>query len=641
MSEPPVAVTPAGIRAGDRATGEELCARRGAAVLAYCERVAAPGAAVTAAAEGFARFRSAVIATPDSQGVDPEVLLLSATRHAAARHAPRPALARVAAQLGARRRGPQTCALVPELLAARAEGALSDADRLRLSRHVQRCGTCQATQSRFGAAEAAYRSPPDAAPDARATAMIVAALTKRVGMGDTPGAGEPDDPGRRLAAVLATPIRGDAGQTAADGDDAPGGEAASHDADAADSDTVASGPGTDDADADAPHADAVRSERDAPYDRDGDRGLDAPSSSPAVVPTSADPGPDWPDDSRIVTAARIARFSAAPMAAVSSPVGGPAPKGHAEASPAQRSRTPVPVQDGVGDELAVLQSTLDVAAVPPAAAAAPAEDDGPDDELDDAADWVESGHGPGLLPPPPPRRIRRRRDALLVTGRASLGLDDDPAPEDSASRLGAYGAVHPLSTSARRRPVWVLLLPVLVVLIGILAVLAIAGVFSRSPTRAVVRHPPAATVAVPAAAPVSASHHVSHRRHHHHHASAAASTATIGAIPATPGVAGSSGAAAGASPARGGASSGLSGAATPAPSSPVSTPAPSTPVSTRAPSSPVSTAPTHPAPPTSAPPSSAPPATSIQSGGSSSAAPPTGGGAPAAGAPSTYQPSSG
>ena len=186
---PAAGISPAGLRAGDPATCEALCERRGAAVIAYCEHVAAPGAAVAAAAEGFARFRATVIVTPEGADVDPDLLLLSATRHAAAERAPRPALARIATQLGGGHRKPQACALVPELLAARSEGQLSDADRLRLDRHVRGCRSCEDAQRRFGAAEAAYRNPPDAPPDAVATTAIVSALTAQ----PSPAGADPDE----------------------------------------------------------------------------------------------------------------------------------------------------------------------------------------------------------------------------------------------------------------------------------------------------------------------------------------------------------------------------------------------------------------------------------------------------------------
>jgi len=410
MAEPPVAVTPTGIRAGDRATSEALCARRGAAVVGYCQQIAAPGEAVAAAAESFARFRVAVIATPDSDGVDPDILLLSATRHAAARHAPRPALAKVVAQLGGGCRGPQTCALVPELLAARAEDALSDADRLRLSRHVQGCQTCEAAQRRFSAAEATYHNPPDAPPDATTTAAIVGALSPASPRGQTAVAEPvPADAGQRLAAALATPI--------------------------------SASPST-----------RIRDTRPG-------------------EPEAADPGPDWPDDSRSVTAARLARVAAAPVAAATARPDGPAPPAPLD-PPVGPPGTAVHADDDFGEEVVALESLLD---------------------LDE--DWGEPAHGPARLPPPPTRHLSDRGD--------SPELDDD--------------SLEPGQT--RRRPWWVLLTPFVVVLAAIFLAVAIAGVLHHSSghtgTARVIPRPAAVATPVPAANAVRhrAVHH--HRRHHH------------------------------------------------------------------------------------------------------------------------------
>src|SRR5436309_10344271 len=85
------AVTPEGVRTGDPAALAALCERRGGAVLAYCREVCEPAEAALAAAEALARFRAAVWASADAADLDPERLLLSATRHAASARARRPA----------------------------------------------------------------------------------------------------------------------------------------------------------------------------------------------------------------------------------------------------------------------------------------------------------------------------------------------------------------------------------------------------------------------------------------------------------------------------------------------------------------------------------------------------------------------
>jgi hypothetical protein len=169
------------VRDGDPAALEGLCERRGPAVLAYCRIVAGDAAAATAAAEAFARFRAEVVAADDPANLNPEALLVSATRHAAAHHA-----SVVASGL---------CAEVPALLAGRADRSISPANVEFLEGHLEVCWTCRAPVARFTAAERAYRDPPDEAVPPDAAKTIVAAL------------------------VAAAPVRGDA-------DDAPPAEVA-------------------------------------------------------------------------------------------------------------------------------------------------------------------------------------------------------------------------------------------------------------------------------------------------------------------------------------------------------------------------------------------------------------------------------
>jgi hypothetical protein len=156
-------VTPTGVRDGDPDALAGLCDRRGPAVIAYCEVVAGPGAAAGAAAEAFGIFRADVVAAGDLGDVNPEALLISATRHAAARHA--------------RSDAPSPCAGVPALLAGRADRSITLADHDWLEGHLADCWTCRAPVARFEAADRAYRDPPPGALEPEATAMIVAALT--------------------------------------------------------------------------------------------------------------------------------------------------------------------------------------------------------------------------------------------------------------------------------------------------------------------------------------------------------------------------------------------------------------------------------------------------------------------------------
>ncbi len=164
-------VTPEGVRDGDPLALSGLTARRGRAVLAYADRVAAPGRSADAAAAAFAWFRRAVVEATDPYAVDPERTLLRGARYTAAAHAPRvlPLRARL-------RGGAAPCELVPELLAARAERELSDADISRLTRHLGRCAPCRAAEERFRLGERAYRDAPDVPPPAPAAEAIMAAL---------------------------------------------------------------------------------------------------------------------------------------------------------------------------------------------------------------------------------------------------------------------------------------------------------------------------------------------------------------------------------------------------------------------------------------------------------------------------------
>jgi hypothetical protein len=150
-------VTPEGVRAGDRAALAALVERRGPAVIAFCTQVCGPQMADRAAAEAFARFRAAVRDAPDISALQPEALLRGATRHAAASLARQPSGPPPHGKL--RSRGTQTCQHVPTMLAARANGALGDADLDRLARHLERCERCDALGEIFRRAELAYQDP--------------------------------------------------------------------------------------------------------------------------------------------------------------------------------------------------------------------------------------------------------------------------------------------------------------------------------------------------------------------------------------------------------------------------------------------------------------------------------------------------
>ena len=174
--EQAAAVTPEGVRAGAPDALAALVERRGAAVLAYAREVCDPAAAQLAAAEALARFRAAVVASGDAADLDPERLLLSATRHASAARARPPAEAGGARRMLGRGQT-ETCAQMPSLIVARAENLLGGADLDRLGRHIDRCASCRATEAAFRRAERAYVATTHAPLDAPTAALFLAALT--------------------------------------------------------------------------------------------------------------------------------------------------------------------------------------------------------------------------------------------------------------------------------------------------------------------------------------------------------------------------------------------------------------------------------------------------------------------------------
>jgi hypothetical protein len=156
-------VTALGIRDGDPAVLRALIARRGSAVLAYCERACAPAQVPIAAADAFARFRALVVAAPRPADLDPEAALLSSTRHAAAARAPRGQAPPGGAGLGRLLSGRPTAdqiTLVPDLLIARADGTLDAEGEEQLNRLLDASASARAAEERFRAAEHAYRSAP-------------------------------------------------------------------------------------------------------------------------------------------------------------------------------------------------------------------------------------------------------------------------------------------------------------------------------------------------------------------------------------------------------------------------------------------------------------------------------------------------
>jgi hypothetical protein len=201
------AVTPQGIRAGDPAALAALCERRGGAVLAYCREVCEPAAASAAAAEALARFRAAVWAAADASDLEPERLLLSATRHAAAARARTTVEASTSRRMLGRGQS-VTCVRMPGLIVARAENLLGSADLDRLSRHLERCQACRATEAAFRRAERAYVATAHAPLDTSTTALLLAALAEAAPVEPPPPVEEPEPEPVLIAAepIPAEPI---------------------------------------------------------------------------------------------------------------------------------------------------------------------------------------------------------------------------------------------------------------------------------------------------------------------------------------------------------------------------------------------------------------------------------------------------
>ena len=178
-------MTPAGVRDGDPDALAALCERRGPAVLAYCEVVAGRGSAGAAAgAHAFGSFRAGVVATADLSTLNPEAMLISATRHAAARYA--------SSDL------PEPCGRVPALLAARADRSISLADHDWLGEHLAGCWTCRAPVARFEAADRAYLEPASTVLPAEIGVAMVAAMTAAAPVradSEEPPAAAMDSPG--------------------------------------------------------------------------------------------------------------------------------------------------------------------------------------------------------------------------------------------------------------------------------------------------------------------------------------------------------------------------------------------------------------------------------------------------------------
>jgi hypothetical protein len=162
-----------GISAGRVDALEGLVAARGDSVIAYVIELAGEDGAGRAAAEAMARFRAAIGTLGANSRVETDVLLLAATRHAAAAAADLDQL-----WSGARihERDPN-CERMPTMLAARAVGQLNAADLERVARHLWRCEGCRLVEAAFARAEQAYRDP-GLDPEPTEVEMMIAALQR-------------------------------------------------------------------------------------------------------------------------------------------------------------------------------------------------------------------------------------------------------------------------------------------------------------------------------------------------------------------------------------------------------------------------------------------------------------------------------
>lgn len=149
-------ITPEKIRDGDPEALAALCEVGGAAMFAYCEHVVAPGHAINAVADAFARFRAAIVAAEELTPQDADALLRGMTRRAAASCS----VNTVAARTGAPFSG--TCDGQETGLVDYVEGDLSLPERDVVAAHVATCSLCDGALRRLQAGERALARPPSA-----------------------------------------------------------------------------------------------------------------------------------------------------------------------------------------------------------------------------------------------------------------------------------------------------------------------------------------------------------------------------------------------------------------------------------------------------------------------------------------------
>ena len=154
------------VRAGEPEALAALCTQYGAAVLAFCDQVAAPRQGGRAAAEAFAQFRRDLCHA--AEAVDVRAVLFTVTRRAAAARGFHAARFPQDAAPG--------CDGLETTLVARIEQAAARNDRSPLDAHIGSCGACARTMRRFPAGEQAFDRPPRAPLPPRITKQIISAL---------------------------------------------------------------------------------------------------------------------------------------------------------------------------------------------------------------------------------------------------------------------------------------------------------------------------------------------------------------------------------------------------------------------------------------------------------------------------------
>ena len=382
-------VTALGIRNGDPAVLRALIARRGSAVLAYCERACAAAQVPAAAAEAFAKFRAVVVAAPRPAELDPEAALLSATRHAAAERAPHAQPSGAGAGLGrllGGRPAVDHVDLVPELLIARADGTLDEEGEEQLNRLLDGSAAARAAEERFRAAEYAYRTAPPRTIPADVVEQIVTA------MASVPA---PDDPAEAPAPEPeAEPVLADPGPA-------------------------------------------------AQFDHVGAEELAADEPAPAEEPAAEPPAP---------AADEAAAEQPAPAAEEAAPAAEEAAPAAEEAAPAVEEAAPAAEEAAPAVEEAAPSVGRAAAAVEAAAAAEAAGRSGGDDSANGAYAAATAEEEPDIDPreewdvPPEEPGDREGLDVEIAAARLRKVTDDDLAElededEEAAHLQTASGAV--------------------------------------------------------------------------------------------------------------------------------------------------------------------------------------------------------